>query len=244
VTEPSIHPDVEGQWAALHQACADRASRLRLARLRERLCHRRTGVLESAAAELDLAARLLRAGCGVQFLPESRARTADLECRLAGDRFYVEVTVMVGSSGRRQAARGHRPLHEEQDEGSNGRLLVDRIVGRIAGKAGQLSDYCAPVVLAISLPYRDEGVAEVDLRQLAGSVTVLLPLLRQISAVLLSLWHVAPSPARSALRLANVRMVERAAGQVGHPRARLLITNPAARYPLSRGQSDTLTGLL
>lgn len=178
------------------------------------------------------------------FLPESRARTADLECRLADDRFYVEVTVMVGSSGGRQTARRDQPLHDESDNGASGRLLVDRIVGRIARKARQLSDYCAPVVLAISLPYRDDGVEEVDLRQLAGTVTVLLPLLRQISAVLLSLWDVEPSPARSALRLANVRMVERPARQAGHPRARLLITNPAAHYPLSRGQTDTLIGLL
>ena len=54
----------------------------------------------SALAELELATQLIRIGAKVTFLPESQARTADLECRLGRERFFVEVTAMVGSSGR------------------------------------------------------------------------------------------------------------------------------------------------
>jgi hypothetical protein len=62
--------------------------------------------------------------------------------------------------------------------------------------------------------------------------------------VVLSLWDVEPSPARSGVRLANVAVVERSAQQSAYPRVRLLILNPAARHPLSPPVKDALKGLL
>ena len=86
----------------LHRHCADQSSHLRLGRLIHRLTHYDPGVQESALAELELATQLIRAGAGVTFLPESQARTADLECRMGRERLFVEVTAMVGSAERRR----------------------------------------------------------------------------------------------------------------------------------------------
>ena len=51
------------------------------------------GVPEQALAYRNL----IRVGFQVMFLPESQARTADLECRLGSKRFFAEVTAMVQS---------------------------------------------------------------------------------------------------------------------------------------------------
>jgi hypothetical protein len=125
-------------------------------------------------------------------------------------------------------------------------------MARIAQKARQLADYCSPVLLAMTVPRSDPWDEEIrkrdgevlDLKRLAGAVTVLLPLLPQVSAVLLSLWEIEPAPAKSGVRLANVRVVERSARQSAYPRVRMLIANPAASYPLSHLHTEVLTGLL
>ena len=100
--ERGFSADLQGRWRALHQHCADQSSHLRLARLFRRITHYDYGVRESALAELELATQLIRVGARVTFLPESQARTADLECRLARERFFVEITAMVGSADRRR----------------------------------------------------------------------------------------------------------------------------------------------
>ncbi|WP_447973357.1 hypothetical protein [Nitrospira sp. Kam-Ns4a] len=241
---PTGEAALAAQWAALHHACADRASRVRLARLWDRLRSRNRGALESAAAEVSLAAQLLQAGCAVGFLPESQAKTADLECMLGSDRFFVEVTAMVGSGGSRRLPTHAAGSRQGPDEGSDGQVLVNRIVARIVQKARQLTDYCEPVVLAITIPYPDTRVPTLDIRHLAGTVSMILPLVRQVSAVLLSLWQVTPSPARSAVRLANVWMVERSPQQSRQPRVQLLVANPAPGYPLSRRGIQLLARLL
>lgn len=241
----------EAQWSALHEICSDRASRNRLARLLARLTGTDRPALQSALAELELATLLVRAGFSVGFLPESQSRTADLECTLGQDRLFVEVTALVGSrsrprgDSRAQKRKGDDGAEEEPDDGH---VLISRLVSRISQKARQLVDYRAPVLLAMTVPRRDpardRGTDEVDLKRLAGTVTVMLMLVRHISAVLLSFWDVKPSPARSGVRLANAHLVERPSHQAAYPRVRLLIRNPAASYPLRESQLKALKGLL
>lgn len=229
-------------WSLLRHHCADHSSHLRLGRLLHRLTHRDLGVQESALAELELATQLIRVGLRVTFLPESQARTADLECRLESERFFVEVTAMVGSAERRRLpVRGIMIGEEPGEELDGGLVLTHRILARIRQKAKQLADYCDPVILSISIPRADllgkrHGRRErirMELKALAGSVTMDLTKLPQLSAVLIALWDVEPLPSRATLRLANVELIERSEHQRTHPRVRMLIQNPGASAPLS-----------
>jgi hypothetical protein len=239
--------EIEHQWRALQERCSDRASRNRLARLIDRLTGFDRGARESALAEIELATLLLRSGCSVKFLPESQARTADLECHLGHDRFFVEVTALVGGAEFRKPlnpARRAFSLAQSDDEGGGGQLLIHRLLARISQKARQLSHYSDPVVLAITVPYRDRRVLELDLKELSGAITLLLPVLAQVSAVLLSLWDVEPAQNRSAVRLSNVHVVERSVQQRAYPRVRLLIENPAAMCEPRVPIIEALKGLL
>jgi len=246
--------EVEVRWKALNQSCQDRPSQTRLARLIDRLGSTDRGAYESALAELELATLLMRAGFVVRFLPESQSRTADLECFLGSDRLNVEVTALIGSRRGRCSgpASPQRPRPWDEEEEPAGFELINRLMARIAQKARQLADYCSPVLLAITVPRSDPRAEELcknprevlNLKRLAGAVTVLLPLLPQVSAVLLSLWEIDPAPAKSGVRLANVQAVERSARQSAYPRVRMLIANPAASSPLSHRHTEALTGLL
>ena len=203
--EQGLSRRLHDRWSSLRRHCADSSSDLRLTRLVRRLTHHDYGVRESALAELELATQFIRAGGHVTFLPESQARTADLECRVGGERFFVEVTTMVGSAQRqRLPLRGldlDEVLGEEEDRGV---ILTHRILARIRQKAKQLADYCDPVVLSISIPQADlQGDKPsrpepiwLDLKSLAGLVTVLLTKVSTLSAVLISLWDVEPLPSR------------------------------------------------
>jgi hypothetical protein len=209
-------------------------------------------VRESALAELELATQLIRVGARVTFLPESQARTADLECHLGRERFFVEVTAMVGSAERRRLPlRGIAENEEQGEEEDRGVILIHRILARINQKAKQLADYCDPVVLGISIPRADlqgprsrKETIRLDLKALAGSVTVLLTRLRHLGAVMITLWDVEPLPAQAATRLANVGLIERTKYQRGYPRVRLLIQNPAASVPLTERQEAILQQIL
>ena len=238
--------DLQDGWRVLQQRCTDRASRVRLAHLLNRLGSFDRGAKESALAELELAVLLVQAGCAVTFLPESKARTADLECALGHTRVFVEVTALVGRAHttRRRAAvsRSARIRDSEEEEGDH--VLIHRLLARISQKARQLSDYTDPVVLSITVPHRDDSAEELDLKRLAGAITVLLPLHGHVSAVLLALWDVPPMPSRSGVRLSNVHVVERSAQQRTHPRVRLLIVNPSASTPLRSGELQVLKALL
>ncbi len=233
----------------LRRHCADQSSHLRLGRLIHRLTNDAPGVQESAFAELELATQLIRAGARVVFLPESQARTADLECYLGRERFFVEVTAMVGSADRRRLPlRGIVACEDQAEEVNRGMILSHRILARIQQKAKQLADYCDPVVLHISIPRADlrSGTYSrpkeiwLDLKTLSGAVTVLLTRLPHLSAVLISLWDVHPLPSRAGTRLANVDMVERSMHERTSPRVRLMIHNPAACSWLSERQQEML----
>jgi hypothetical protein len=202
---------------------------------------------------LELATQLIRVGARITFLPESQARTADLECRLGRERLFVEVTAMVGSAERRRLPLRGILLDEEQgEEEDRGVILIHRILARIQQKAKQLVDYCDPVILSISIPRADlqgsrasrRDVIRLDLKALAGSVTVLLTKLRHLSAVMISLWDVEPLPSKAATRLANVELVERSKHQRVHPRVRVLIQNPTASAHLNERHEDALREIL
>jgi hypothetical protein len=249
-----LDSNLRTQLAELETLCADRGSQARLSRLISGLASPHRGVVESALAELELAVLLRRAGFRVGFLPESQARTADLECHHGQERFFVEITSMVGSQAFRHslAKKGFQGWKENAMEGLDS-FLINRLLARISQKAKQLADYRAPVVLAMTMSDHDQPDhkaearkprEEVDLRRLSGAVTVMLPLVPQVSAVLLSLWNVEPAPARSGVRLANVFIVERPRQQSAYPRVRLLILNPAARCPLKTTEIGPLKGLL
>ena len=238
------------QWKALDRVCTDLDSRARLTQLIKRLTGADRGSRESALAELELATQLLRVGFHVGFLPESQARTADLECARGEERFFVEVTALVGSAHRSVRSS---PLREwsrnaENDEEveQDGQILLRRLLARISQKARQLGHYQASVLLAISVPRQDPVFRThpeaCDLKRLAAGITMLLPRLKQLSAILLSLWDVNPLPERSGVRLANVHVVERSKHQVAYPRVRLLILNPGAAVPLR--EAESLKGLL
>ena len=251
--EQGLSRDLHDRWSTLHRHCVDQSSHLRLGRLVRRLTHYDYGVRESALAELELATQLIRAGVRVTFLPESQARTADLECGAGCERFFVEVTTMVGSVERqRLPLRGlalDEVVGEEEDRGV---ILTHRILARIRQKAKQLADYCDPVVLSISIPRADlQGEKHVhseaiwlDLKALAGLITVLLTRVPTLSAVLIALWDVEPLPSRAALRLANVELIERTKHQRAQPRVRILVQNPNALAPLSESHDAVIRQVL
>ncbi|MCP9472314.1 MAG: hypothetical protein NNA30_06230 [Nitrospira sp.] len=243
---------IEDRWVTLRRHCADEPSRLRLGRLLHRISCDDPGVQESALAELELATQLIRAGVRLSFLPESRARTADLECHLGHERFFVEVTAMVGSGVRRRIPlRGMAETDEQREEG-RGTILTHRILARVQQKAKQLADYCDPVILQVSIPRADltgklNGRREetwLDVKTLSGAVTVLLTKLPHLSAVLIVLWDVEPLPSKAGTRLANVEVVERARHQRAVPRVRMLVRNPHADAPLTARQVEALREIL
>ncbi|MDH5670223.1 MAG: hypothetical protein OEY86_19655 [Nitrospira sp.] len=244
---------VEDRWTALHRHCTDQSSHLRLGRLVHRLTQDDVGVQESALAELELAAQLVRSGVRITFLPESQARTADLECHVGGERFFIEVTAMVGSSVRRRVPlRGIERDEEQSEEEDRGVILTHRVLARIRQKSKQLIDYHDPVVLHISIPRADLAVGLnvrreeiwLDVKAFAGAVTVLLTQLPHLSAVFISLWDVVPLPSKAGTRLANVELVERAKHQRIMPRVRMLIQNPNARMPLTEREADIFCEML
>ncbi len=246
---------LESRWVMLQRHCDDHASRLRLERLLARVGNFDRGGQESALAELELATLLIRAGSRVGFLPESQARSADLECHLKGERFFVEVTAMVGTVerslrlGEEAAAEGN-----EIDEGpaTAEQIFMNAVLARIAQKAKQLTDYCAPVLLAISVPRLDEETGfsrwtpaiHLDVKYFSGAISLLLPRMRHMSGVLIALWDVEPLLSTSAVRLSNVTIVERSRQQSGYPRLRMLIQNPAAARPLTSRQQEVFRGIL
>lgn len=251
--EEGLSRDLHERWSTLHRHCTDQSSDLRLSRLIRRLNHYDCGVRESALAELELATQLIRAGVRVTLLPESQARTADLECRMGRERFFAEVTAMVGSAERqRLPLRGLIRDEELGAEEDRGVILTHRILARIRQKAKQLGDYCDPAILSISIPRADlqgektsrRDDIRLDLKAMSGAVTVALTKLRHLSAVMISLWDVHPLPSKSATRLANVELVERTRHQKAYPRVRLLIRNPDAAAPLSERQEDSFRQIL
>jgi hypothetical protein len=254
LTSMPLTDDDHARWETLRRQCADGGSRVRLDRLIHRLGSRDRGVQESALAELELATLLIRTGVSVRFLPESQARSADLECHLGADRFFVEVTAMVGAAERSKELSLRPPIALNGDKSTEapGDVLTDAILARVRQKAKQLANYCDPVLLAISVPSLDKRNLSLrggdpvllDSKQLIGCLSLLLPGLRHLSGVVLALWDVEPLPSKSGVRLGNVWMVERSRHQQAYPRVRMLVLNPSADRPLHDSGTAAVRKLL
>ena len=128
--------------------------------------------------------------------------------------------------------------------------LTRRLMARMSEKSRQLNRYCAPVLLAITIPIikgQEEDSREheqVDLHRLAGLLSSSLSRIPQLTAVLLTCWDLAPMPARSNIRLQNVYWVTRSKGELAFPRIRMLVTNPSATYGLGEQELIALREVL
>jgi hypothetical protein len=65
-----------------------------------------------------------------------------------------------------------------------------------------------------------------------------------LSGVILVLWDVEALPASSSVRLVNVEIVERAAGDARHPIHRVCVFNPESRFQVGELGRHTLRALL
>jgi len=231
-------------WRQMQTLCPDPDSQHRLAWLQQQFMKQQRGAMESAQAEIDIASLLAKAGFSLSFVKESETATADLECYLGNDRFFVEVTVIVPSDPDRSndTKRSHDLNTEDESSDFFKDALVKRLLARINEKANQLADYCAPVVLAISMVHQEQKPLPngkhngrkmaLDLQQLGGMTTHALGKVPHVSAVLLTLWNIQPAESRSNIRLSNVSVGEWVSVPKGFSQVRCLAVNPAASYPI------------
>jgi len=230
------------QWQVLVKACYDGESQTRLAMLWDHINRFPVRQAASAHAEIETAYFLAQAGFSVAFLEASGGRTADLECYEGTHRFFVEVTVIQSTQGATRKSPGVRlqphQILDSSDEFFE-QALVKRLLSRMAEKARQLERYCAPVLLAVSVPDlpwgkgRPQEIPPLDLQRLAAMLIGVLVDVPQFSAVLLTLWKAPAQELRNPIRIRQVSWVTRPPGDARDPRIRLLAVNPVARYRLS-----------
>jgi len=230
---------IESVLEKLTESCQDRGSRQRLTWLAQQSLSPKRPVREAAKAEMELALWLVEVGFTVAFLPESEIPTADLECYWGEDRVFVEVTVIVGQRVLlKKGPFSPEILDQDHEEWDDEKVLGRRIVARIAEKARQLSAYCAPVLLAITVKNaepvqgRSNNHDQVDLKRLVGVLVSTFPQVPQVSGVLLTLWDIQPAESMANIRLTNFHIMERPGQGNGAPRVRMLGWNPAAHYPM------------
>ncbi|MCA9470765.1 MAG: hypothetical protein MRJ96_02070 [Nitrospirales bacterium] len=240
------------QWQQLYDQCSDPGSHVRLVGLREQYERRQLGVSEPAQVETEVASFMLLAGFTVAFLEETAIRTADLECYLGEHRLFVEATAILRNQVRPEGdmALGHNGPQRLKEGDAHQDALARRLMARMAEKARQLNRYCAPILLAITIPTieRQEEEArepdQVDLHRLAGLLSTALHEFPQLTAVLLTCWNLTPMPARSNIRLHNAYWVTRSKGGSAFPRIRLLVMNPSAAYGLEEQEVHALRAAL
>ncbi|HBP86946.1 MAG TPA: hypothetical protein PKK23_04980 [Nitrospirales bacterium] len=230
------------QWRALAQVCDDGDSQARLAMLWDHISRFSVRQAASAHAEIETAYFLAQAGFSVAFLEASGGRTADLECYEGAHRFFVEVTVIQSTRGAtRKSPAVHLQPHQilESSDEFFEQALVRRLLSRMAEKARQLERYCAPVLLAVSVPDlpwgkgRPQDIPPLDLQRLAAMLIGVVVDVPQFSAILLTVWKAPAQELRNPIRIRQVSWVTRPPGDPRNPRIRLLTVNPVARYPLS-----------
>jgi len=229
------------QWQVLTKVCLDGESQSRLAGLLYHINRLSARQAASAHAEIETAYFLAQAGFSLAFLEATGGRTADLECYEGTHRFFVEVTVIQSTRGSlrkpRKVGQPHQ-IPESSDEFFE-QALVKRLLSRMAEKAKQLERYCAPVLLAVSIPDlpREKGrsheIPPLDLQRLAAMLVGVLVEIPQFSAVLLTFWKAAAQESRNPIRIREVSWITRPVGDSRDPRIRLLATNPGARYRLT-----------
>ncbi len=229
------------QWQELARACLDGESQTRLAMLWDHISRFPVRQAASAHAEIETAYFLAQAGFSVAFLEASGGRTVDLECYEGTHRFFVEVTVIQSTQGATRKSpvvrlQPHQIL--ESDEFFE-QALVKRLLSRMAEKARQLERYCAPVLLAVSVPDlpwgkgRPQDIPPLDLQRLAAMLVGVVVDVPQFSAVLLTLWKAPAQELCNPIRIRQVTWVTRPPGNPRDPRIRMLAVNPVARYRLS-----------
>ena len=228
-------------------SCQDHGSRQRLTWLARQSLSSKRPVREAAKAEIEFATWLVEAGFTVAFLPESEIPTADLECYWGEDRVFVEVTVIVGQSVAFKKGYFYREqVDQDHEEWDDEKVLGRRIVARITEKARQLSAYCAPVLLAITVkdseafPGKSKDRYQVDLKRLVGVLVSTFPQVPQVSGVLLTLWDIQPAESMANIRLTNFHIMERPGQGNGAPRVRMLGWNPMAHYPMESAVKQVL----
>ena len=112
--EEGLSRDLHDHWNTLHRHCDNQLSQLRLGRLIHRLTHYDPGVRESALAELELAMQLIRAGVRVTFLPESQARSADLNPQVVRRLFvYIPQLLRLHHHQMLQKTEAQKLLHRQ-----------------------------------------------------------------------------------------------------------------------------------
>jgi hypothetical protein len=165
-----------------------------------------------------------------------------LEIYEGAHRFFAEVTVIQSTQGSTRKSMGVRLQPHRSLESSDAffeQALVKRLLSRMAEKARQLERYCAPVMLAVSVPDvpwgkgRRQEIPPLDLQRLAAMLVGVLVEVPQFSAVLLTLWKAPAQESRNPIRIRQVSCVTRPPGDSQDPRIRLLATNPVARYRLT-----------
>ena len=238
------------QWQQLYDHCADPASRVRLIGLREQFDRQKHGVSEPAHVEVEVALLMNHAGFSVAFLEESEVRTADLECYLGDERLFVEVTAIVPTPSVRRVTASHHADGALLEDDMYQDVFVRRLISRMAEKSRQLNRYCAPVLLAVTVPFtewlEEERYAQdkVDLQRLGGLLSTALTGIPQLSAVLMTCWNFSAKPARSNIRLSNASWVARSEEELRLPRIRLLVINPSATYALGEKEVVALKSVL
>jgi hypothetical protein len=230
------------QWQVLAKVCYDAESQTRLAMLLSHINRLPARQAASAHAEIETAYFLTQAGFSVAFLEATGGRTADLEIYEGAHRFFAEVTVIQSTQGSTRKSMGVRLQPHRSLESSDAffeQALVKRLLSRMAEKARQLERYCAPVMLAVSVPDvpwgkgRRQEIPPLDLQRLAAMLVGVLVEVPQFSAVLLTLWKAPAQESRNPIRIRQVSWVTRPLGDSQDPRIRLLATNPVARYRLT-----------
>jgi len=232
------------KWRRLQALCPDPDSQHRLTWLQEQFLKNQRGAMESAQAEIDTATLLIQAGFGLSFVKETQSRTADFECYLGHDRLFVEVTVIVPTGPERSKEGGppHGVKAEEESSDFFKDALVKRMLARINEKSEQLVDYCAPVLLALTIVHQEQTPLHngrmnsrkmpLDLQQLGGVITTALGRVPQLSGVLFTLWNIQPAESRSNIRLSNVSVGEWVSEPKGFSQVRCFAVNPTASYPI------------
>lgn len=246
--------EFRAQWKRLYDRCHDQESRTRLAELREQFERQKRGISEPAQAEVEVAYSLTQGGFSIAFLEESEERTADLECWLGTDRLFVEITAIIPNPSVRRFGRADSGVGGRAErlpyEDIRQEAFVRRLLARMAEKSRQLNRYCAPVLLAVTVPNDEllEGgpvlEEKLDLHRLAGMLTTTLSGFPQLSGVLLTCWNVPAELSRSNVRLSQTFWVTRSGADLALPRIRLLVVNDFALYGLSEREIQALKATL
>ncbi len=232
------------QWEALHRICGGPESQARLEQLGYEMTQWPHSQGASARAEVETAFFLIQAGFSISFLEASGGRTADLECYDEGHRFFVEITLIQSTLGS-QRDQDFRALEGIGDDFFE-QALVKRLMARMAEKSKQLERYCAPVILAVSVPdltrknIRSPKVRPLDLPRIAGLVVGILAEIPQFSGFLLTFWNAPAQESRNPIRIKQVSWVTRPLGIPEHPRIRLWAINAFAKYPLTARECERI----